>query len=71
MAIIVRKPDQPLDEGDVIRHCLGRLAKFKVPQSVAFVDVLPRNATGKVLKRELRPVRRTAPAISWLTIPSS
>jgi fatty-acyl-CoA synthase len=54
MAIIVRKIDQPLEEGDVIRHCLGRLAKFKVPQSVAFVDALPRNATGKVLKRELR-----------------
>src|SRR5882724_10255222 len=54
LAIIVRKPDQPLEEGDVIRHCLGRLAKFKVPQSVTFVDVLPRNATGKVLKRELR-----------------
>jgi fatty-acyl-CoA synthase len=54
MAIIVRKPEQTLEEGDVIRHCLGKLAKFKVPQSVAFVEVLPRNATGKVLKRELR-----------------
>jgi fatty-acyl-CoA synthase len=54
MAIIVRKSDQSLDEGDVIRHCLGRLAKFKAPQAVTFVDVLPRNATGKVLKRELR-----------------
>jgi fatty-acyl-CoA synthase len=54
MAIIVRKQDQPLAEGEVIHHCLGRLAKFKVPQSVAFVDALPRNATGKVLKRELR-----------------
>ena len=54
MAIIVRKPDQTLEEGDVIRHCLGRLAKFKVPQSVTFVETLPRNATGKVLKRELR-----------------
>ena len=66
MAIIVRKPDQALEEGDVIRHCLGRLAKFKVPQSVTFVDVLPRNATGKVLKRELRTqfVGTTAPAIS-------
>ena len=50
----------------MIRHCLGRLAKFKVPQSVAFVDVLPRNATGKVLKRELRTqfVGTAAPAIS-------
>ncbi len=66
MAIIVRKPDQPLAEGDVIEHCLGRLAKFKVPQSVAFVDALPRNATGKVLKRELRArfVGKDAPAIS-------
>ncbi|UYN93092.1 MAG: long-chain fatty acid--CoA ligase [Enhydrobacter sp.] len=54
MAIVVRKPDGRLEEADVIRHCLGRLAKFKVPQSVAFVDALPRNATGKVLKRELR-----------------
>jgi fatty-acyl-CoA synthase len=54
MAIIVRKPDQVLEEADVIRHCLGRLAKFKVPQSVTFVDALPRNASGKVLKRELR-----------------
>lgn len=66
MAIIVRKPDQPLVEADVIQHCLGRLAKFKVPQSVTFVDVLPRNATGKVLKRELRTqfVGKNAPAIS-------
>ncbi len=66
MAIIVRKPDQNLAEGDVIRHCLGRLAKFKVPQSVTFVDALPRNATGKVLKRELRVqfVGQDAPAIS-------
>ena len=54
MAIVVRKPGQDLDEGDVIRHCLGQLAKFKVPQSVAFVEALPRNATGKVLKRELK-----------------
>jgi fatty-acyl-CoA synthase len=54
LAIIVRKPGEALEEGDVIRHCLSNLAKFKVPQAVTFVDVLPRNATGKVLKRELR-----------------
>ncbi|WP_422014263.1 acyl-CoA synthetase [Reyranella sp.] len=66
MAIIVRKPEQDLAEGDVIQHCLARLAKFKVPQSVTFVDALPRNATGKVLKRELRVqfVGQDAPAIS-------
>jgi fatty-acyl-CoA synthase len=66
MAIIVKKSGQKLEEGDVIRHCLGKLAKFKVPQSVAFVDVLPRNATGKVLKRELRTqfVGQDRPAIT-------
>ena len=65
-AIIVRKSGQSLEEGDVIRHCLSRLAKFKVPQSVDFVDVLPRNATGKVLKRELRTqfVGKGKPAIT-------
>ena len=66
MAIIVKKPGQTIEEGDVIRHCLGRLAKFKVPQAVQFVDVLPRNATGKVLKRELRTqyVGAAKPAIT-------
>ncbi|MCA0303387.1 MAG: long-chain fatty acid--CoA ligase [Proteobacteria bacterium] len=54
LAVIVRKPGPPVEEADVIRHCLAKLAKFKVPQSVAFVDALPRNATGKVLKRDLR-----------------
>ena len=33
---------------------MSRLAKFKIPNDIAIVDALPRNATGKVLKRELR-----------------
>ncbi len=53
-AIIVLKPNATLDEATVIAHCLKHLAKFKIPQSVEFIDVLPRNATGKVLKRSLR-----------------
>ncbi|MFO1080627.1 MAG: long-chain fatty acid--CoA ligase [Reyranellaceae bacterium] len=66
LAVVVLKPDQPIEESDIVRHCLGRLAKFKVPQSVTFVDALPRNATGKVLKRELRArfVGTEAPAIT-------
>ena len=50
----------------MIRHCLSRLAKFKVPQSVEFVEMLPRNATGKVLKRALRTmyVGAATPAIT-------
>jgi fatty-acyl-CoA synthase len=52
-AIIVRKPDAELGEAEVLAHCKERLAKFKVPKSAVFVDELPHNATGKVLKREL------------------
>ncbi|NWF68258.1 MAG: long-chain fatty acid--CoA ligase [Chloroflexi bacterium] len=54
LAIIVVKPGCALVAEQVIEHCKANLAKFKVPKSVAFTDVLPRNAAGKVLKRELR-----------------
>lgn len=53
-AILVLKPKQSLDVDTVIEHCLKNLAKFKVPASVEFTTELPRNATGKVLKRVLR-----------------
>jgi acyl-CoA synthetase (AMP-forming)/AMP-acid ligase II len=39
---------------DVLGHCEGKLARFKIPTEVAFVDALPRNTLGKVLKRRLR-----------------
>jgi acyl-CoA synthetase (AMP-forming)/AMP-acid ligase II len=38
----------------LIEHCATQLAKFKVPKQVTFIDALPRNPSGKVLKRELR-----------------
>ena len=65
-AILVLKGGQALEEKDVISHCLENLAKFKVPQSVEFIEALPRNATGKVLKRTLRDefLGTDAPAIS-------
>jgi acyl-CoA synthetase (AMP-forming)/AMP-acid ligase II len=39
---------------ELVEHCRTQLAKFKVPRDVLFIDVLPRNPSGKVLKRELR-----------------
>lgn len=54
MAIIVVKPGCTLAQEQVVEHCAKNLAKYKVPRSVTFIEVLPRNAAGKVLKRELR-----------------
>ena len=38
----------------MLAHCEGKLARFKLPKGVAFIDLIPRNANGKVLKRLLR-----------------
>lgn len=43
-----------LTEADVISHCGGKLARFKIPRGVTFIEELPRNTLGKVLKRQLR-----------------
>ncbi len=53
-AIVVLKPNTSATEEELIEHMKSRLAKFKVPKSVAFVAALPLSAAGKVLKRELR-----------------
>ena len=53
-AIVVAKPGCKLNEVDLIEFCRARLAHYKCPQSIEFCDSLPKTATGKVLKRELR-----------------
>ncbi len=53
-AVVVTGSDAPMDEGSIIAFCRERLAHYKCPTSVDFVAVLPRNPSGKVLKRELR-----------------
>jgi acyl-CoA synthetase (AMP-forming)/AMP-acid ligase II len=45
---------RPLSEADVKTYVAERLARFKVPRDVIFLDELPRNPTGKVVKRLLR-----------------
>jgi fatty-acyl-CoA synthase len=66
LAVLALKPGAEIDRAAVVEHCVERLAKFKVPNDIAIVDELPRNATGKVLKRELRTrfVDQDAPTIS-------
>ncbi len=53
-AVVVLKDGHELDEPTLIDHVKQRLAPFKVPKAVRFADVLPRNQSGKLLKRELR-----------------
>jgi fatty-acyl-CoA synthase len=53
-AVIASKPGKTLTELEVLDSLKGRLAKYKIPKSVVFVDQLPRNAAGKVLKNVLR-----------------
>jgi len=53
-AVVVVKHGERLSEADVLGHCDGKLARYKRPKGVAFVDEIPRNPTGKALKRILR-----------------
>ena len=53
-AYVVPRPGQTVTENEIIAFCRARLANYKVPRSVRFVDTLPRNAGGKVLKTQLR-----------------
>ena len=53
-AIVVLRPGHALDASTLIEFTRTRLARYKCPSSVDFVDALPRNASGKVLKKELR-----------------
>jgi len=53
-ACVVVKEGAEVSEKAIISHCRANLAHYKVPRSVVFLEEIPRNATGKVLKRELR-----------------
>ena len=53
-AFVVKKQDASLDEDTVKHYVRDHLARYKVPREVIFLEELPRNPTGKILKRELR-----------------
>jgi fatty-acyl-CoA synthase len=55
-AAVVLKPGASLEPGDVVEFCRARLAGFKTPKKVVIVEALPKNPSGKVLKRELREI---------------
>ena len=60
-AYVVRQPGSQLTSADLDRHCLKTIARFKRPKNYVFVDDLPKNSGGKVLKKQLRS--RTADLI--------
>ncbi len=53
-AIVVKAPGAEITEGEILTYARTRIAGYKVPKSVDFAETLPRNPTGKILKRELR-----------------
>jgi len=53
-AVVVLKPGTQVTADELINFCKERIARYKAPKSVEFVDALPKNPAGKILKRELR-----------------
>jgi long-chain acyl-CoA synthetase len=53
-AVVACKPGQSVTEQELIDYCKERLAAYKYPRSVEFRETLPKTATGKILKRELK-----------------
>ena len=54
MAYVVLKEAATLAADELLAHCAGNLAKYKVPAAIALVDEIPKTAVGKVDKVELR-----------------
>jgi fatty-acyl-CoA synthase len=54
MAVVIPRVPEAFDADSLIAFCDGKLARYKIPKHVQTIDELPRNAAGKVLKRQLR-----------------
>ena len=57
-AYVVVKPGETLTPEEVIRYCREKLAAYKTPKTVEFIDALPKSAIGKVLRKEVREMDR-------------
>ena len=57
-AFIVVRPGETLTEEEIIAYCRERLALYKVPRKIAFLEALPKSAVGKILRRELRAMEK-------------
>ncbi len=57
-AYVVLRPGETADAEEIITHCRETLTPDKVPQSIEFIDILPRSAVGKILRREVRELDR-------------
>jgi len=55
-AYIMVKPGETLTKEEVISYCREKLAAYKVPKEIEFIDELPKSAIGKILRRELREI---------------
>jgi acyl-CoA synthetase (AMP-forming)/AMP-acid ligase II len=53
-AVVVLKPDATSTEKDIIAFCKEHLASYKAPKSLEFLESLPKNPQGKILKKEIR-----------------
>jgi long-chain acyl-CoA synthetase len=63
-AVVVARPGRELTEDELLEHCRGALAGYKKPRAVKFVAELPRNPSGKILKRELRATYGASQAVA-------
>ena len=62
-AFVVLRAGAQLTANDILAHCAGRLANYMVPKEVVFIDHLPINAHGKIMKTELRKLSAPSEAV--------
>ena len=52
--VLLENPDDPITLEEMEAYCEGKLARYKIPKKITFVETIPRTLTGKILKKELR-----------------